>query len=62
MIVLEGLIAIRRIVRNGGLLILACGGCVLLGHFLRQLNIVVNPLAWSSAEIISALLSLTIAA
>jgi diguanylate cyclase (GGDEF)-like protein len=29
---------------------------------LRQLNIVLNPLAWSSAEIISALLSFTIAA
>ena len=33
-----------------------------MGHFLRQLNIVLNPLAWSSAEIISALLSFTIAA
>jgi diguanylate cyclase (GGDEF)-like protein len=62
MIVLEGLTAVRRAVRNVGLIILACGGCVLLGHFLRQLNIVLNPLAWSSAEIISALLSLTIAA
>jgi len=62
MIVLEGLIAIRRIVRNVGLVILACGSSLLLGHFLRQLNIVVNPLAWSSAEIISALLSITIAA
>ena len=62
MIVLEGLIAVRRTVRNVGLVLLACGGCVLLGHFLRQLNIVLNPLAWSSAEIISALLSLTIAA
>jgi diguanylate cyclase (GGDEF)-like protein len=62
MIVLEGLIAIRRIVRNVGLVIAACGGCVLLGHFLRQLDILVNPLAWSSADIISALLSLTIAA
>jgi diguanylate cyclase (GGDEF)-like protein len=40
----------------------ACVGFVALGHFLRQLNIVVNPLAWSSAEIISALLSFTIAA
>ena len=62
MIVLEGLIAIRRVVRNVCLVLIACGGCVLLGHFLRQLNIVLNPLAWSSAEIISALLSLTIAA
>src|SRR6202140_1041676 len=62
MIVLEGLIAVRRAVRNIGLVLLACGGCVLLGHFLRQLNVVLNPLAWSSAEIITALLSLTIAA
>jgi diguanylate cyclase (GGDEF)-like protein len=35
---------------------------VAAGHFLRELNIVLNPLAWSSAEIISALLSFTIAA
>ena len=35
---------------------------VVLGHFLRQLNIVLNPLAWSSAEIIFALLIFTIAA
>jgi diguanylate cyclase (GGDEF)-like protein len=62
MIVLEGLIVVRRIVRSVGLILIACAGCVLLGHFLRQLNIVLNPLAWSSAEIISALLSLTIAA
>src|SRR5579864_5799686 len=62
MIALEGLIAVRRTVRNVGLVLLACGAWVLLGHFLRQLNIVLNPLAWSSAEIISALLSLTIAA
>jgi diguanylate cyclase (GGDEF)-like protein len=33
-----------------------------LGHFLRQLNIIVNPLVWSSAQIIIALLSFTIAA
>jgi diguanylate cyclase (GGDEF)-like protein len=62
MIVLEGLNAIRRALRNIGLVLLACGSCVLLGHFLRELNIVLNPLAWTSAEIISALLSLTIAA
>src|SRR5665811_2225653 len=62
MIVLEGLTAIRRAVRNVFLVLMACGSCVLLGHFLRQLNTVLNPLAWSSAEIISALLSLTIAA
>src|SRR3984893_9927738 len=40
----------------------ACCGAIVLGHLLRQLNIVLNPLAWSSAEIISALLSFTIAA
>ncbi len=40
----------------------ACTGAVVLGHLLRQLDIVFNPLAWSSAEIISALLSITIAA
>jgi diguanylate cyclase (GGDEF)-like protein len=62
MIVLEGLTNVRRVARNTGLVLLACGSCVLLGHFLRQLNIVLNPLAWSGAEIISVLLSLTIAA
>lgn len=62
MIVLERLTAVRRAARNVLLVLLACGGCVLLGHVLRQLNIVLNPIAWSSAEIISALLSLTIAA
>ena len=34
----------------------------MLGHFLQQLNLNVNPLVWSSAQIISALLSFTIAA
>ncbi len=62
MIVLEGLTAPRRAARNMGLVLLACASCVLLGYFLRQLDIVLNPLVWSSAEIISALLSLTIAA
>jgi diguanylate cyclase (GGDEF)-like protein len=61
MIVLEGLTAVKR-ARNGLVVLMACGSCLLLGHFLRQLNIVLNPLAWSSAEIISALLGLTIAA
>jgi diguanylate cyclase (GGDEF)-like protein len=42
--------------------VVTCGGAVVLGHFLRELNIELNPLAWSSAEIISALLSFTIAA
>jgi diguanylate cyclase (GGDEF)-like protein len=44
------------------LAVVACSGAIVVGHFLRQLNIVFNPLAWSSAEIISALLSFTIAA
>jgi diguanylate cyclase (GGDEF)-like protein len=42
--------------------IVGCSAAIVIGHLLRQLNIVLNPLAWSSAEIISALLSFTIAA
>jgi diguanylate cyclase (GGDEF)-like protein len=61
-IVLEGFAAIRRRARVAGLAVLACACVLLLGHFLRTLNIVVNPLAWSSAQIISALLSFIIAA
>jgi diguanylate cyclase (GGDEF)-like protein len=49
-------------VRIAWFVCLACGGVFVLGHFLRQINIVVNPLVWSSAQIISALLSFTIAA
>jgi len=41
---------------------LVCGGLFVIGHLLRQLSIVVNPLVWSSAQIITALLSFTIAA
>jgi diguanylate cyclase (GGDEF)-like protein len=62
MIVLEGLKTLRRVVRIVWFAALACGGLLVLGHFLRQLNVVVNPLVWSSAQIISALLSFTIAA
>ena len=62
MIVLEGLKTVRRVVRIAWFVCLACGGVFVLGHFLRQINIVVNPLVWSSAQIISALLSFTIAA
>src|SRR5580692_3942917 len=62
MAVLQGLTAFRRAARNTILILMGSASCVLLGHFLRQLNIVLNPLAWSGAEIISALLSLTIAA
>jgi|SRR5882672_2065583 len=58
----EGLTLVRRAARNVWFVLFACAGFLVLGHFLRQLNIVVNPLAWSSAEIISALLSFTIAA
>ena len=53
---------LRRVERPWWLAVVACSAAVMLGHFLRQLNIVLNPLAWSSAEIISALLSFTIAA
>ncbi len=62
MVVLEGLTSLKRVARNAWFILLACGSVVMLGEFLRQLNIVVNPLAWTSAEIISALLCFTIAA
>jgi diguanylate cyclase (GGDEF)-like protein len=62
MVVLEGLKTLRRVARIVWFAALACGGLVVLGHFLRQLNVVVNPLVWSSAQIISVLLSFTIAA
>jgi len=52
----------RRVKRLWWLAAVACTAAVVLGHFLRQLNIAFHPLAWSSAEIISALLSFTIAA
>jgi len=59
---LERLRTLRRMERPWWLAVVACTAAVILGHLLRQLNIVFNPLAWSSAEIISALLSFTIAA
>jgi diguanylate cyclase (GGDEF)-like protein len=62
MAVFEALTNLRRATWNVWFILLACIGFVGLGHFLRQLNIVLNPLAWSSAEIIGALLSFTIAA
>jgi diguanylate cyclase (GGDEF)-like protein len=62
MIVLEGLKTLRSVVRTAWIATLACGGLFVVGHLLRQLNIVVNPLVWSSAQIITALLSFTIAA
>src|ERR1700726_1886854 len=62
MAVLQKLETIRAAGRPWWLAVMACSGAIVMGHFLRQLNIVLNPLAWSSAEIISALLSFTIAA
>ena len=59
---LERLQTLRRVERPWWLAVVACSAAIVAGHFLRQLNIVLNPLAWSSAEIISALLSFTIAA
>jgi diguanylate cyclase (GGDEF)-like protein len=60
--VLQRLKTIRAAERPWWLAVVACSGAVVVGHFLRQLDIVLNPLAWSSVEIISALLSFTIAA
>ena len=62
MAVIERLKNPSRIERPWWLAVVACSAAVVVGHFLRQLDIVLNPLAWSSAEIISALLSFTIAA
>jgi diguanylate cyclase (GGDEF)-like protein len=62
MAVLQKLKALRPVGRPWSLAVVSCCGAVVLGHFFRQLNIELNPLAWSSAEIISALLSFTIAA
>jgi diguanylate cyclase (GGDEF)-like protein len=62
MAVLERLKTLRPAERAWWPSVVACTGAVVLGHFLRELNIVLNPLAWSSAEIISALISFTIAA
>jgi diguanylate cyclase (GGDEF)-like protein len=62
MVVSEQLTTLRRLVPIAWLVMLVCGGLFVLGHFLRQISVVVNPLAWSSAQIIVALLSFTIAA
>jgi diguanylate cyclase (GGDEF)-like protein len=62
MIVKEEFRTLRRVVPIAWLVTLACGGVFVLGHFLRQTNIVVNPLVWASAQIFVALLSFTIAA
>jgi uncharacterized membrane protein len=62
MAVLQRLKTLRPVGRPWWLAVVACSSAIVIGHLLRQLNIVLNPLAWSSAEIISALLSFTIAA
>jgi diguanylate cyclase (GGDEF)-like protein len=53
---------LNRRVRAVVAVLFACGGLVTLGHFLRQLSVVVHPLIWSSIQIIIALVSFTIAA
>jgi diguanylate cyclase (GGDEF)-like protein len=58
----EALTRVRRAARSVWFVLFACAGMIALGYFLRQLNIVLNPLAWSAAEIIAALLCFTIAA
>jgi diguanylate cyclase (GGDEF)-like protein len=58
----EALTLVRRAARSVWVIAFACAAILGLGHFLRQLNIVLNPLAWSAAEIIAALLCFTIAA
>ncbi len=58
----EALSLARRAARSVWVVASACVAFIALGHFLRQLNIVLNPLAWSAAEIIAALLCFTIAA
>jgi len=62
MVVIQKTASFRRVAGNIGLAYLACLGLITAGYFLRQLNVVLNPLVWSSQEIISALLSFTIAA
>ncbi len=62
MAVVKKLKAMGRVKRPWWLAVVACSGAIVLGHLLRQLDIAFHPLAWSSAEIISALLSFTIAA
>jgi diguanylate cyclase (GGDEF)-like protein len=60
--VVDRIADLRKGGRGWWLVVFACSGAVIIGNLLRQLDIVLNPLAWSSAEIISALLSFTIAA
>lgn len=62
MTAVERRITLGTFVRPSWVALGASSAAVVLGYFLRQVNIVLNPLAWSSAEIISALLSFTIAA
>jgi diguanylate cyclase (GGDEF)-like protein len=58
----ETFVSIQRTSRNGWIVLSAAAAILVLSHFLRQLDILLNPLAWASAEIISALLCLIIAA
>jgi len=62
MIVLEGLKTLKNVVRIAPIMALTCAGLFVLGHLLRQVSVLMNPLVWSSAQIITALLSFTIAA
>jgi len=39
-----------------------CGAIILFAHFLQRLGLSFNPILWASAEVIAALLGLTIAA
>lgn len=62
MTVLPGFRITGRRVRAALIVIIASAGILTLAYFLRQINIVINPLVWSGAQIISVLLSFTIAA
>jgi diguanylate cyclase (GGDEF)-like protein len=53
---------VGRRLRSAVIVVLASGGIISLAHYLREVNIVINPLVWSGAQIIAILLSLTIAA
>jgi diguanylate cyclase (GGDEF)-like protein len=58
----EAITLFKRAARSVWVGAFACVALLALGHFLRQLDIVLNPLAWSAAEIIAALLCFSIAA
>ena len=50
MAVRERLKTLREVERPWWLAVVACSGAVVLGHFLRQLEIELNPLAWVRCE------------